>query len=1205
MRVFSFIQSHKKQLIATTIVASLFVFFIINGPLLQLKNGLHFETELTKFSKAKFVDESKNTHYSGFISEVETAGFGHSLILNNQKDQVITSALIFEKENQENKKVDTKHLLLHAKKIFNSGENIQLNTTSEFPFLIIKNGSETKIYFETNYLTHTIKGYAGPINVAVVLFPNGKIHAVYHISSAETESYLRKIETADFYKQFQKLPLDKYTEVDGVSGATLTTSAISQTVTEGVKLMSENTLDSQVDVSGIFGFDVKTVFSKIWILHVCVIALLLWFGLQKNTLKKSKKIVLYVRIFSVCYIGFYLNNSFTFTTILHPFLGTSLSVMVSCYLALVLIGAIWGKNVYCKYVCPFGNAQCLVLQATPKSFRAEFFVSSSVLKWIRIAISLVLIAGIIIGQDRWKNFELFPDLFGLEFLSFWFFVAALVVVLSVRYPMLWCRSLCPTGWLLDSVQVLTQDKHVFQKLKVGQLKSALTLFFFFAVSFVSMKVQAQQELLILEKANGMSIPNAHVQISDFQGNTKLFLTDLEGKLPFKYVGKVKLEISSLGFQKQYLSIEADSNKNFTKKIFLEEEIQTLNEVVITAQFAENSTEKAVHKIKIIDKKRIEQQGAVTLKDVLALENNIRISQDNILGSGMSMQGVEGQNVKILVDGVPVIGRLDGNIDLSQLNMNQVERIEIVEGPLSVNYGTDALAGTINIITKKNQGKKLEASLKSYYESVGQYNLAFDAGVKLNNHRISVSGLRNYFDGWSLVDTSRFQQWKPKLQYSGKGQYQYLGKANTWRFTSELFQEKITNKGQPRVPYYETAFDDLYKTQRWNNALNLHSYLKNKNEVDVIVAYNYYQRQKNTYFRDLTTLEKTLTQNKEDQDTTQFYLLMSRATYSMVKDSVRANYQVGYDVNHETSTGKKILNGKQSLGDYALFANSEVKLTKDIIARFGLRYAYNTSYKSPLIPSLNLKYSVSNWSFRASYARGFRAPSLKELHFNFVDFNHDIKGNTDLKAETSHNFQGSAIWQNQVSKKTLVKTEASVFYNTIQNLITLSQIENSTSYNYINVGRYNAWGSSLNLNVSYNHLKITIGISYIGRQNQVADSLDAPKFSYSPEFRSNILYEWHKLGLSTSFFYKYNGEVPRFYTEENQLKSGKIGAYQLADLVFTKTLWKKKVSLTAGIKNLFNVTQISSVSGSSAHSDGAGSMSVAWGRSYFASASILF
>mgnify|MGYP006265328017 FL=1 len=159
----------------------------------------------------------------------------------------------------------------------------------------------------------------------------------------------------------------------------------------------------------------------------------------------------------------------------------------------------------------------------------------------------------------------------------------------------------------------------------------------------------------------------------------------------------------------------------------------------------------VNKIKVIDREKIEAIGAVNLRDVLSNENNIRISQDNVLGSFMSLQGISGQNVKILIDGVPIIGRLNGSVDLSQINLNDIERIEIVEGPLSVNYGTDALAGTINLISKKKTSDGFSVNLNSYYESIGQYNFDGTISYKQNNNQFNFSAGRNFFDGWDPND----------------------------------------------------------------------------------------------------------------------------------------------------------------------------------------------------------------------------------------------------------------------------------------------------------------------------------------------------------------------------------------------------------------------------------------------------------------------
>ena len=122
--------------------------------------------------------------------------------------------------------------------------------------------------------------------------------------------------------------------------------------------------------------------------------------------------------------------------------------------------------------------------------------------------------------------------------------------------------------------------------------------------------------------------------------------------------------------------------------------------------------------------------------------------------------------KILIDGVPVIGRQNGGIDVAQLSLLNVERIEMVEGPLSVQYGTNALAGTINIITKKNPSKSIELSANNYYESVGHFNVGSSFGWRGNNNQtFTASAGRNFFGGWSDLNTteaSRFQQWKPKI-----------------------------------------------------------------------------------------------------------------------------------------------------------------------------------------------------------------------------------------------------------------------------------------------------------------------------------------------------------------------------------------------------------------------------------------------------------
>ena len=127
----------------------------------------------------------------------------------------------------------------------------------------------------------------------------------------------------------------------------------------------------------------------------------------------------------------------------------------------------------------------------------------------------------------------------------------------------------------------------------------------------------------------------------------------------------------------------------------------LDPVVVTGNAQPTTLRQSVYQVRVIDRLRIEQRAATSVLSVLTTELGVRWAQDNATGTAdIQLMGMSGRNVKILLDGVPLPDRGDTRESLLQIDPNQLERIEIVEGPLSVMYGTDALAGVINLITKK-------------------------------------------------------------------------------------------------------------------------------------------------------------------------------------------------------------------------------------------------------------------------------------------------------------------------------------------------------------------------------------------------------------------------------------------------------------------------------------------------------------------------
>jgi NosR/NirI family nitrous oxide reductase transcriptional regulator len=317
-------------------------------------------------------------------------------------------------------------------------------------------GRLLELHLENTGLNRNVKGYAGPIDLHLVVGMDGRIRTLSHVKSAETTSYLNRIRNAGFYERFAGLPLDGNSyRVDLVSGASLTTEGIARSVTQLVGLARESPLESYMETHA-QGFEVRAVQPRTWIVEsLLIVALFAVVWLRR--LRRTGPLMLIVGVASLLFLGFYMNNSFTYVTFTQPFLGVRWSWLLGIYAGLVLVSAIWDGNSYCRYVCPYGNAQRLLLRWIP--WRGRLAIPNRLLGALRWLITLSLLAGILAGLRDWGSFELFPDLFGLEFTgSPWFWLSLGLVLVSAYYPMLWCRALCPTGAVLDGLTYLARPR---------------------------------------------------------------------------------------------------------------------------------------------------------------------------------------------------------------------------------------------------------------------------------------------------------------------------------------------------------------------------------------------------------------------------------------------------------------------------------------------------------------------------------------------------------------------------------------------------------------------------------------------------------------------------------------------------------------------------------------------------------------------------
>ncbi len=423
---------------------------------------LSLESIETKYSKPVLVGEDgvdkKNIVGYNTLAFQDDSPFGYGLIIDKKTPNSNWGLVADVKHNPS---LSLKHkavVLEHAKSFANQNQKINVHPSMEMYYATVSDSKNSDIYIESTDLIKNIRGYAGDIQVGVFISKTGFIKRVEHIASKETKSYLEDIKKGGFYEQFSTVSLTKGDqEVDAVSGATITSKAITRTVSALIEKGIPYPISNYNTVDEVNTFNVTASVNKTWIIHISVIILMFVFAIQK-WIKKTKKSVLALSLLSVIYIGFFLNNSFTYISFIHPFVGTSVSSLIGLYALLVLLSAIWGKNTYCKYVCPFGNIQRLIIHVNPVKSTKRFFISNKWMKRIRAAITVILLTGVLLGLRNWSNYELFPDLFGLSILSVWVVVAIITVLATMVYPMIWCRLLCPTGSILDGISDLMKPK---------------------------------------------------------------------------------------------------------------------------------------------------------------------------------------------------------------------------------------------------------------------------------------------------------------------------------------------------------------------------------------------------------------------------------------------------------------------------------------------------------------------------------------------------------------------------------------------------------------------------------------------------------------------------------------------------------------------------------------------------------------------------
>ncbi|MCI3936738.1 TonB-dependent receptor [Chryseobacterium aahli] len=676
----------------------------------------------------------------------------------------------------------------------------------------------------------------------------------------------------------------------------------------------------------------------------------------------------------------------------------------------------------------------------------------------------------------------------------------------------------------------------------------------------------------------------------------------------------------------------------------------IEEVVITGQYMQQSINKSIYKVEVIDAQQIKNMAVTNVAEVLNQNLNILIEPSRGSGnSSANIMGLSGEYTKILIDNIPVVSDegMGNLVDLTKINVNNIERIEVVKGSMGVEYGNNAVAGVINIITKKNYGKKFTAIASVQEETVGKdydwfkkgngrHIQSLNLGYKINdnwsvtadiNHN-DFQGYKGNYNGYKYFsesnDGNRGYEWQPKDMLTTNGTIRY-GKGHTSFFYKLNYLTEKINYYNPLVvedylgggnrTYSSNDID--YNTERWIHQFNIQTKLGRIN-YNGDFSYQTQERKSQDYLYDVPNR----TELSRDSEKTFFKsdVLYSRGMFSNFLNSEKINFQLGYELDRtkgfaDASTFESNNNGRsieRSIFNYANFLSAEWNVVDWFSFRPGVRLALSDKFDSQYNYSTTFRFRTSeNSDIRTVFGTANRFPTYDELYTYVVDNNHDIRGNEALKPEKG--YSASVFWDytTTLSNDWKFNFSASGMYLDVQNRIEDVVVNNSPlQITYLNVDNYRSVLFGGGINVRKGDLSLNAGVSVMGiSQSLNSGNISSPNdFNYYAEANFAANYTLQNTKTLFALYYKYTGEQRKYTLRTNaqdakdpgQYVLGEIGDFNMLNFTLSQPFFKNHLELSLGIKNIFDVTSVrNTVQAGNSHNGPRDQQNLFYGRSYFA------
>ncbi len=447
---------------------------------------------------------------------------------------------------------------------------------------------------------------------------------------------------------------------------------------------------------------------------------------------------------------------------------------------------------------------------------------------------------------------------------------------------------------------------------------------------------------------------------------------------------------------------------------------TLNPVVVTGSGHHQRLKSTATPVHVLSRQEIKEQGITTFDGALTRMMPQVSMVPNSMGTFLRLNGLGNKYILILINGQKLTGDISNNVDLNRINMARVKRIEVLDGAASSLYGSDAIAGVINIITDQPTQQLVSLGSDTRVSGHGQLTENITLDIFKNGFGSYTSFSRDRADSYRINDVEYVKGSETETQptiapiFTGY-RANLVGQKFTYAPNEHLalnagidYSYKITDRPETRNDITGgTDYEMRYKGLRWNVGGIYKFTSRNSLQADFTVDRFRYGKQYDVNTKDYRIDDYVQSKKQRSMEG------QLKAILGLMKHSTTI-FGADWRKDYLTATSGNI---NQNAYTAAAFAQHEMLFFDRLTATVGLRLTYHETFNWHLTPKATLMYAPGNFRLRATYSAGFRAPGLDELYYHYFSVNRGkaqiIFGNKDLKPEKSNYFSLNAEYRSNI------------------------------------------------------------------------------------------------------------------------------------------------------------------------------------------------